>query len=143
MTKNIKYAKFDKRNHRRRSVSHLPRRRRKRSGHGLAVGMLEQAAKSGSFFFLSSDKRKVVSKIVETGYVPSPDQGLANAVVAALAGMHKSHSRYCPSHPFESRDSECLLSELATSWKAGSGFPSALSRLATPGFIHEESLLSS
>ena len=137
MTKNIKYAKFDKRNHRRRSLSHLPRRRRKRSGQGLALGMLEQAAKSGSFFFLSSDKkRKVVSKIVETGYVPSPDQGLANAVVAALAGMHKSHSRYCPSHPFESRDSECLLSELATGWKAGSGFPSALGRLATPGFIY-------
>lgn len=55
--------------------------------------MLEQAAKSGSFFFLSSDKkRKVVSEIVETGYVPSPDQELANVVVAAVAGIHKSNS---------------------------------------------------
>ena len=94
MTKNIKYAKFDKRNRHRRSVSSSLRRRRKRSGNDFALGMLEQAAKSGSFFFLSSDKkRKVVSEIVETGYVPSPDQELANVVVAALAGMHKSHSR--------------------------------------------------
>ena len=44
---------------------------------------------------------------------------------------------YRPSHPFGSRGSKCLLSEVATGWKAGSG------QLATPEFIYEESLLLS
>ena len=37
----------------------------------------------------------------------------------------------------------CLLSALATGWKAGSGFLPALGRLATPEYIYEQSLLSS
>ena len=57
--------------------------------------------------------------------------------------MHFSCYCPCPSHAFKSRDSACLLSELATGWKAGSGIHSALGRLATPEFIDEESLFSS
>ena len=64
------------------------RRRRSRRSSDLALGVLTQAAKSGSFFFLNSDRRrKVVSEIVKTGYVPSPDQELATFAVAAAAGM--------------------------------------------------------
>ena len=50
---------------------------------------------------------------------------------------------YRASHQLESRDLVCLLSGLATGWKAGSGFHSALGRLATPEFIYEQSLLLS
>ena len=50
---------------------------------------------------------------------------------------------YRPSHQLESRYLVRLLSELATGWKAGSSFHSALGRLATPEFIYEKSLLSS
>ena len=39
--------------------------------------------------------------------------------------------------PFSSKDLACLLSELATGWKAGSGFHSAFSRLASPDFYRE------
>ena len=35
----------------------------------------------------------------------------------------------------------CLLSEVATGWKAGSGFHSALGQLATSEFICKKSLL--
>ena len=64
------------------------RRRRSRRSSDLALGVLTQAAKSGYFFFLNSDRRrKVVSEIVKTGYVPSPDQELATFAVAAAAGM--------------------------------------------------------
>ena len=43
-------------------------------------------------FFLndSGKKRKVVSEIVKTGYVPSPDQELATWTVAAAAGEIRS-----------------------------------------------------
>ena len=54
-----------------------------------------------------------------------------------------NRTRYWFSHQLESRDWACLLSELATGRKPGSGFHSALSRLATPEFIYEQSLLSS
>ena len=50
---------------------------------------------------------------------------------------------YRLSHQLESRDLVCLLSELATGWKAGSSFHSALGGLATPVFIYKKSLLSS
>ena len=47
-------------------------------------------------------------------------------------------------HPISSKaEIVCLLSELATGWKAGSGFHSALGWLTTPEFIYEKSLLSS
>ena len=77
------------RNYHRRSVSYSPKGRRKRSSDDLALGMLEHAAKSVSFFLSSDKERKVVSEIVDTGYVPSPDQELATVAVAAVAGMHK------------------------------------------------------
>ena len=57
--------------------------------------------------------------------------------VYATPWMTTNWSMYRPSHPFGSRGSKCLLSEVATGWKAGSG------QLATPEFIYEESLLSS
>ena len=57
--------------------------------------------------------------------------------VYATPWMTTNWSMYRPSHPFGSRGSKCLLSEVATGWKAGSG------QLATPEFIYEESLLLS
>ena len=62
------------------------RRRRRSSDLPLPLGVLTQAAKSGSFFLTSDKRRKVVSEIVKTGYVPSPDQELATFAVAAAAG---------------------------------------------------------
>ena len=62
-------------------------RRRKKRNAELAWSMISQAAKSGHFFLNDSGKkRKVVSEIVKTGYVPSPDQELASWTVAAAAG---------------------------------------------------------
>ena len=48
-----------------------------------------------------------------------------------------------PSNPSARRQRFGVFTELATGWKAGSGFHSALGRLATPEFIYEKSLLSS
>ena len=62
--------------------------RRKKRSSDIVSGVLTQAAKSGTYFLLNSDKkREVVSKIVKTGYVPSPDRQLATFAMVAAAGM--------------------------------------------------------
>ena len=64
-------------------------------------------------------------------------------LIQSTQGSYISYQIYWVSHQLESGDSVCLLLELATGRKAGSGFHSALSRLATPEFIYDQSLLSS